>query len=242
MPGLLGLGSPIGARFVLPYRATGETLELLRADPDSPRALLERALVLTYPVVVDLPSVRDALLADPDVLIAGENEVLPSSVTPNDTLFAVAASPLQYQWGPYMLSLPQAWDRIKGSAYLGAVDGGTQASHPDMLAFSATGNYLGGNYRPHLSWDFINGDADADELQNGNGPLFYAPTLAGHGTHVSGILAGTANNSRGIAGTCWGCSLLIGKRFSDASTVAAFTWLVDHGVEVINASLGSPVS
>ena len=199
---------PLGARFVLPYRATGGTLELLRADPDSPRAVLERALVLTYPFGVDLRKLARALLADPDVLNAGENTEIPLSVTPSDTLFAVRSNPIDYQWGPYVLNLPLAWDRIKGSASIGAVDGGIQSNHPDLQAFSA-GSYVGGNYRAHLSWDFAYKDSDADELQNGLGIL--TTPAAGHGTHVSGILAATANNSRGVAGTCWGCSLLMAK-------------------------------
>lgn len=240
LPGLLGLGNPVAARFVLPYRAAGQTKELLWANPDSPRAQLERSFVMTYPLVVDLHALTNALLADPDVSLAGINDVLPPSISPNDTLFAVSASPQQYQWGPYMLNLPQAWDRIKGNAYLGAVDDGIKADHEDLQAFSSTGSYTGGNFRPQLSWDFIYGDSNADELQNGQGPLPDAPSAAGHGTHVSGILAATPNNFRGVAGTCWNCSLLMAKRYTNAQTVAAFTWLVDHGVEVINASLGAP--
>ncbi len=237
LPGRLGLGEPVRARFVLPYRAIGETLALLAADPDSPRARIERALVITYPPDADLDKLSAELVADPQILEAEKNGFFPSSIAPSDPMFAVTGNPLQYQWGPHLLNLPAAWDRIKGYANLGAVETGIQASHPDLQAFTSGGAYRGGSYRPHLSWDFAGGDNNADELQGGLGVL--GTSAAGHGTHVSGIMAATTNNAQGVAGTCWGCSVLIGRNnMSTAQVIAAITWLVDHGVQVINASLG----
>jgi serine protease len=237
LSGRLGLGQPQRARFVLPYRATGETLALLEADPDSPRARIERAIVLTYPLGTEVEKLGAELSADPQILEVGENDRFDAAVVPNDPMFAVNPNPLQYQWGPHLLNLPAAWDRIKGNAYLGAVETGIQSSHPDLQAFTSGGGYRGGSYRPHLSWDFAGGDNNADELQGGLGVL--GTSAAGHGTHVSGILAATSNNTSGVAGTCWGCSVLIGRNnMSTAQVIAAMTWLVDHGVQVINASLG----
>jgi serine protease len=236
LPGNLGFGGPVAARFVLPYRATGETLALLEADPESPRAQIERAVVLTYLQGADLESIRKVLAEAPQIAGAGENGRFPASVVPNDPWFAMKSDPLQYQWGPYLLSLPAAWDRIKGHADIGAIETGVQSNHPDLQAFAST-SYKGGPYRPHLSWDFAGNDNNADELQGGLGIL--GTSAAGHGTHVAGILAGTANNSVGVAGTCWGCSLLVGRNnMSESQVLAALTWLVDHGVQVVNASLG----
>lgn len=241
VPGVLGHGNPVRARFLLPYRATGESLEHLLANPDSPRAILERGLVLTYPPVVDLPGILHVLRGDPDVLSAGENTRLEVSAFPSDPLFANTGNPLQYQWGIHMLNLPLAWDRIKGSAYIGILDMGLEVAHPDLRAFSATGTYLGGNFRPHMSWDVAYNTANVNEVRNGQGPYTSAPSLAGHGTHVSGIVGATSNNNRGVVGTCWNCSLLMAKHNQFASQyLAGATWLVDHGVQVINGSFGSP--
>src|SRR5438270_11340022 len=40
---------PSKARTALPFRASGETLAQLRAHPDSPRARLERYVILSFP-------------------------------------------------------------------------------------------------------------------------------------------------------------------------------------------------
>ncbi|HEV3077461.1 MAG TPA: S8 family serine peptidase, partial [Thermoanaerobaculia bacterium] len=84
------------------------------------------------------------------------------------------------------------------------------------------------------------------------------PVNAGHGTHTSGIIAATANNGIGVAGACWNCSLMMAKIMglsgtalnnnvtyypsfdSTAMIAAGIVWLVDHGAQVISASLGTP--
>jgi thermitase len=66
----------------------------------------------------------------------------------------------------------------------------------------------------------------------------------GHGTHVSGIVAATANNTRGVAGTCPGCTILDGKVLNDSgigstsSLASGIDWAVSNGAKVINMSLG----
>lgn len=66
----------------------------------------------------------------------------------------------------------------------------------------------------------------------------------GHGTHVAGIVAATANNTIGVAGVCPGCTILAGKVLNDSgvgstSTVAnGINWAVSNGAKVINMSLG----
>lgn len=66
----------------------------------------------------------------------------------------------------------------------------------------------------------------------------------GHGTHVAGIVAAVTNNNQGIAGTCPGCQLLIGKAVGDngegqTSTIAqGIMWAADSGAQIINVSSG----
>jgi thermitase len=66
----------------------------------------------------------------------------------------------------------------------------------------------------------------------------------GHGTHVSGIVAATADNSIGVAGVCPGCTILDGKVLNDSGVGSSsglangINWAVSNGAKVINMSLG----
>ncbi len=67
----------------------------------------------------------------------------------------------------------------------------------------------------------------------------------GHGTHVAGIVAATANNTTGVASVCPDCTILDAKVLNDSgsssnSSVAnGIDWAVSNGAKVINLSLGS---
>ena len=66
----------------------------------------------------------------------------------------------------------------------------------------------------------------------------------GHGTHVAGIVAATADNTVGVAGVCPGCTILDGKVLNDSgvgsssSLANGINWAVNNGAKVINMSLG----
>ncbi len=66
----------------------------------------------------------------------------------------------------------------------------------------------------------------------------------GHGTHVAGIVAATANNTIGVAGVCPGCTILDGKVLNDSGIGSSsalangINWAVSNGAKVINMSLG----
>ncbi|MET3919949.1 S8 family serine peptidase [Arthrobacter sp. UYEF20] len=66
----------------------------------------------------------------------------------------------------------------------------------------------------------------------------------GHGTHVAGIVAATANNTVGVAGVCPGCTILDGKVLNDSGVGSSsalangINWAVSNGAKVINMSLG----
>ena len=65
----------------------------------------------------------------------------------------------------------------------------------------------------------------------------------GHGTHVAGIVAATADNTIGVAGVCPGCTILDGKVLNDSgigstsSLANGINWAVANGAKVINMSL-----
>lgn len=68
----------------------------------------------------------------------------------------------------------------------------------------------------------------------------------GHGTHVSGIIAATHNNGKGVTGTCPGCLLINAKVLDnngngfDSQIADGIIWATDNGAKVINMSLGGP--
>ena len=66
----------------------------------------------------------------------------------------------------------------------------------------------------------------------------------GHGTHMAGSVAATANNAEGVAGVCPDCKVLDGKVLNDSgvgsssSLANGINWSVNNGAKVINMSLG----
>ncbi len=239
---VLSTGSPVSARLgITQYLVGGQQI-----NPESPEALLQRFIVLTYPPGTNLDDIEAALLADPRIEAVGEDVQGSVSASPTDPLFPPPAGgdPTQYQWGSFTLNLPAAWDRIKGHAYVGVLDVGIMVDHPDLRAFHVDGGttyYDGGNFRPQFSWNFDHSDygSDVDEL-GGRNPA----SGASHGTHTSGIIAATPNNGIGVAGACWHCSLMIARDLPLLASELAegFTWLASHGAQVINYSGLSPLA
>lgn len=66
----------------------------------------------------------------------------------------------------------------------------------------------------------------------------------GHGTHMAGHVAATADNTDGVAGVCPGCKVLDGKVLNDSGVGSSsglangINWSVNNGAKVINMSLG----
>ncbi|MEK0154764.1 S8 family serine peptidase [Arthrobacter oryzae] len=66
----------------------------------------------------------------------------------------------------------------------------------------------------------------------------------GHGTHVAGIVAATADNMIGVTGVCRGCTILAGKVLNDSGVGSSsglangINWAVSNGAKVINMSIG----
>jgi hypothetical protein len=252
VPGGLGIGNPVASRFVVSERATEATREYLAENPDAPEALLQRYIVLTFPSVVNIDHMAGALERNPNVLWVGKNWLAEVSATePNDPFFnndpgGILRPPNQYQWGSYSLHLPEAWDYTKGHSYVAIVDSGIDTDHPDLRPFDASGHFIGGNFRPHLSWDYGYDDNDVDEGQTQGAETV---SFAGHGTHVSGIVGATPNNSKGVAGVCWSCSLLVSKvgriyagynggDNPDSALISGINGAIGRGAQVLNVSLG----
>jgi subtilisin family serine protease len=161
--------------------------------------------------------VASLLRTDPAVERAERDVVLTAhETTPNDPFWFA-------QTGSQEISAPGAWDLTRGSqtTVVAVLDSGIDAGHPD----------LAGSTRP--GYDFVNGDADpADDN--------------GHGTETAGVISARGNNSTGVAGICWTCSILPVKvtdgvgEGTTAALASGIVWAADHGARVINMSLGGP--
>ncbi len=264
--------SPESGYYLLFPRASGDFLSWIEANQNSARARLERYIVITFSPDTDLPSTLQSLRADDYVVSANESvELSPSSTQLinfgfEESGFAPTASVNQY--GREQLNIETAWQISGGYSLIGAADTGLATAHAALRQFSASGQYLGGNFIPAASKDvaipegtaLYTLDFDVDEAQprqwpstsncyNGGVPI--GPSNAGHGTHVSGLIA--ANGSAGnVKGTCKNCGLAMGKYAWDSclsngtvilttypgANVRAIEHLVSSGAQILNGSFG----
>lgn len=181
----------------------------------------QNLLVLEFP---DEGS-RDAALAlyesHPAVLYAQPEYIYEHCLTPNDPSY-----PSQWGFAATTCRFPQAWDIGVGqrNVRVGVMDTGVDASHPDLQASLVATQDFGGN---------------------GTTAAVFT-----HGTHVSGTIAATVNNARGVAGCAWRCQLYVAKccwdtgqyagSFGTAAMIAGVNWLVSQGCWVYNMSVGGP--
>jgi hypothetical protein len=125
------------------------------------------------------------------------------------------------------IDVEQAWTKTTGAGItVGVVDTGTQPNHPDFGGRITTG------------YNTVTNTTDTtDSAQDAYG------NATGHGTHVAGIIAATADNGAGIAGVAPSATIMPLKVFSgsgayDSDIAEAFAYAGQHGVQVVNASLG----
>ena len=144
----------------------------------------------------------------PDVLYAEPNYVVQTATTaPNDSLFPSL-------WAMERIEAPIAWDRATGgtSAVIGVVDTGIDYTHPDLAAnvwsapsaFSVTIQGVP-VLCPAGSHGFNAFTFSCDPRDDNN-----------HGTHVSGTIAATGNNSLGVVGVNWRAQMM-GLKFLNAN-------------------------
>ena len=118
------------------------------------------------------------------------------------------------------MDVPDAWTQSTGAGVTVYVaDTGIDYTHPDLAA-----NYAGG-------LDFVSDDSDPMDEQY-------------HGTHVSGIIAASANNGVGVAGVAPNAKIAM-LRVLDAEGHGyesdvddAINYAADHGARIFSASLG----
>ena len=171
----------------------------------------------------------------------------PAAVSAPVTMFPdVAYFGGSQDWSVNAINAPEAWAQgyTGQGVVVAVVDTGVQFNHPDLNSqiYINTGE-IGGNgidddhngYVDDTSgWDFYSNDNYADD---GNG----------HGTHVAGIVAAAANGF-GATGVAPGAKIMpirvLGSDGSGStnSVAAGIRYAVDNGADIINLSLGGPLS
>ncbi|MHA2101412.1 MAG: S8 family serine peptidase, partial [Candidatus Kariarchaeaceae archaeon] len=126
------------------------------------------------------------------------------------------------QWGNQRIQTDLAWDIQLGNfseVLVAVIDTGIDYNHPDLSS----------QYVP-LGFDWVNNDTDPMDDHY-------------HGTHVAGIVAGTVNNSIGIAGTA-NVRIMAEKFLNSGGSgtsedgASAIIHAVDQGADILSNSWG----
>jgi len=184
---------------------------------------------------------------------------------PNDPFLTSAGSwsqPYADLWGLERIGALEAWQMTRGAGQVVAVvDTGLDYEHPDIAAnvWVNPGEDLDHNGRVDPS-DFNGIDDDdngfIDDIRGydfaGYGDVLADGTVRlgdpdpfddiGHGTHVAGIIAATADNGIGIAGVAPEALIMPLKGFAsdgtgrDTDLWRSVLYAIENGADVINAS------
>lgn len=141
--------------------------------------------------------------------------IVHSTITPNDPNFPS-------QWHLPAIQAPDAWGITTGnsSVVIAFADSGADWNHPDLAA----------NLVPGWSWI-----TNSSNTQDG----------FGHGTNTAGAAAAVSNNALGVTGVSW-LNRVMPLQVLDStgagtvsSLASAITYAADHGVRIVNASVGT---
>jgi subtilisin family serine protease len=190
--------------------------------------------------------------SDPNVEYAEPNYIYHTSATPNDSYF-------NQQWAHQNLQSEQAWDIETGQSnvVIAIVDSGVDWNHPDLAAniWDNTGEVIdgidndGNGYVDDVrGYDFVDTTMATYPGEDGtlrdNDPMDFH----GHGTHCAGIAAAVTDNSLGVAGMSWNCSIMPvragymtptgGGTLESDDSAMAITYAADNNATIISMSWG----
>lgn len=148
-------------------------------------------------------------------------------------------------WGLQAIRAPQVWkDNFKGqNVNVLVLDTGIDKNHPDLKDRFVEGkNFLAKTLRDTsriFNKLLASSPLDPNKAKTNNYDYF---DNNGHGTHVSGTIAGTLNNS-GVAGVAPEASIYTGRvcgKFSCSAVglIKGVDWAIKKNIDVINMSLG----
>lgn len=199
----------------------------------------------------DLPVRVDLSLGEIQLPVFFSPIFEPSSSSLTGSLLLTASNDPYYSsaWALAALNADSAWNFSKGQGIIVAViDSGIQYTHEDLFSNIWTnpgeiaGNGIDDDYDGYIDdvygWSFRSNNGDVADVD-------------GHGTHVSGIIAGTSDNAKGAAGIAPEAKIMSLRVFNPfdsdlyaivESIISSVRYAVDHGARVINISLGLRLS
>ncbi|HCX63817.1 MAG TPA: hypothetical protein DHN33_01220, partial [Eubacteriaceae bacterium] len=189
--------------------------------------------------IAKLKKEKTVLVAEPDV----KRSI--SSLVPNDPRF-------NEQWHHQAINTVAAWDHLdsKGAAARGdssvvvaVIDTGINTTHEDLKNnLWVNSGEIPGNNTDDDGNGYVDDVYGANVIDaNKNGAI---SDDNGHGTHVSGIVAATANNGVGVSGVAPNVKIMTVKAgdkdgwFSAADIAEAVSYAIKNGADVINMSFG----
>lgn len=183
-----------------------------------------RYFVITNPREVNAYQIRQRLLESNNRIVADVQLetmplITPTSVSPNDTLFAQQWSMTRIQAGGAGTT---GWDISTGVAtvVVCVLDEGCDLTHPD-LQFSTPGINLG-TMMP-----------DGSPVGTGSSGR--------HGTACAGIVAATYNNALGVSGVAGNSRIMpvAFQNWTDVEVAAGINWATANGARIISMSFGN---
>lgn len=163
---------------------------------------------------------------------------------------------LEKAWGIKNVGIDAAWEKLpQGNEIVVAVtDTGVDYNHEDLtnnmwrnpkeIPDNGKDDDGNGYIDDVVGWDFATNDNKPYDAIVGLMDLLTKGGNPGHGTHVSGVIAATLNNTLGTAGVAPKAKIMA-LRFiteegkgSTESAIKAVDYAVNNGANVINASWG----
>ena len=269
--------NPQSTIYLIPTRATGDFLVWLNNNPHSVRTALENKVLIELLSGANVTTALATLRADP--LVESADEPIPRTMASVSLaqFNVIGSSPLDegVQYGWFDMNVDKAWQRAGGYALVGVIDTGLNETHSALRQFD--GQYVGGNFIKSRSLDVSQTGVGLTNIDNTNvdearpvpisdtacnvDPQHQHPNLppikAGHGTHVSGLIAANGTIGLGVAGTCKHCGIAMWKTNYAACNAGAgevqlfpnntaedraLAQLTDIGSQIVNMSLGGQLS
>lgn len=187
----------------------------------------------------NLEQIMDDLLLDPNVLaVEFDRKITADMPIPIEVQDPLGASQSYLDF----MHVPQAYaafgDKIPGDGIVVAVlDSGIDQNHPDLKDRIASGGK-----RIYDDWEFLYYTNEYEVMQLVPAMDDNYEDVLGHGTHVSGIIAG-AKNQIGITGIAYGAKILPVKVIDDvgngsvSNILLGIDYAVSAGAHIINMSL-----
>ncbi|WP_158442307.1 S8 family serine peptidase, partial [Planktothrix agardhii] len=173
--------------------------------------------------------------------------ITPQATTPNDPsytqLWGLNNTGQSGGTADADIDAPEAWDIQKGNPNLviGVIDTGVDYNHPDLVGNIWTNpGEIAGDGIDNDNNGYIDDTRGWDFAYNDNNPM----DVHGHGTHVSGTIAGKGNNGVGVTGVAWNAKIMPLKFLDDSGSgatsnaILAINYATAKGVKLTNNSWG----